>query len=627
MSLISKTTKALGPAGTLARHWDAFEFRDDQLELALAVAAALDDRAKLAAEAGTGTGKTLAYLVPVLLWGGKTIVSTATKTLQEQIIDKDLPRLTGLMGLKIDACLVKGRRNYLCRHRLEKSIRDGRLEAYLGQKLDAWAEVSENGDIAEVDFLVEDDPVWLRLTASSDMCLGPGCDFFGNCFITRLRRRAAAARLVVVNHHLFMADLALRQTGHGQVLPESEAVVFDEAHELEEAATSHFTVTVSDLRIHDLMTDLAETLPEPARAKAMSLGPTAAELFTTLLAPVESADRFPLTDAVLTAEVRAKGEALSRLLETLGAQAEALGVEGAALARRAQELADGLRMILNRLEPDYVYYAERMRRGLALRAAPVETAALLNRLLFSQAKAFVFTSATLDPPRFRERLGLGGPTEELVLASPFDFENNSRLYVPAEMPPPASPNFAPACADEMERLVNISRGRAFLLFTSFRNLDYVHRLLAPRLTFPTLKQGSAPKALLIEEFLRREGAVLFATATFWQGVDIPGPSLSLVAIDKLPFAPPDDPLIAARIDRLRALGVNPFLDYQVPAATLGLRQGLGRLIRQSTDTGILAVLDTRLFTKSYGRLILDALPPSPVVRSLDEIAAWAEERL
>ncbi len=625
---MQKTIKILGPAGVLAQNWPGFEAREGQVEMAEAVARTLEEAGRAAIEAGPGTGKTLAYLVPVLLSGLKTTISTATKNLQDQIFDKDLPFLDQQLSLKKDACLVKGRQNYLCRRRLKRSSAQGLLDPFVGQKLEIWAGVSASGDKAEVDFVPENDPLWAGLTTGSDQCLGPECPFFEDCFITRLRRRAARARVVVVNHHLFMADLALRQGGFGQVLPESEAVIFDEAHEVEAAATSHFSVSVSDLRLNDFIQDLTQNLPPQGfTGLLISLKRAVDELFRALAQPGE---RYPLSDALLSATNLKKGQVLIEALAQ--AQSAALekaldAEEGLALAGRAEALADGLKMILGRLEGEYVYYAERLKRGLSLKAAPVEVAGVLNQTLFSRPKALIFTSATLDPPRFRARLGLPGPAEELILASPFDFAAQSLLYVPEAMPLPQAPGFAEAAADQMAALVDITQGRAFLLFTSNRNLEAVHRLLSPRLSWPCLKQGQAPKAHLIEEFMNQEGAVLMATASFWQGVDVLGPRLSLVVIDKLPFAPPEDPLVAARIQRLRSLGEEPFWSYQVPEAVLSLRQGLGRLIRSGRDKGVLAVLDVRLFKKNYGQTILKALPPSPVVRDLGAVKRWAGEKL
>ena len=627
MSLERRTIEVLGPDGVLARDWPAFEGRPGQLEMALAVGRALQSQGRVVVEAGTGTGKTLAYLVPVLLAGQKTIISTATKNLQDQIVAKDLPGLSRFLAGEVEACLVKGRLNYLCRRRLAASLGQGRVDAYLGRKLEAWVQASLSGDRAEVDFLAESDPLWALLTTASDGCLGQECAFFEDCFITRLRRRAAAARLVVVNHHLFMADLALRQGGFGQVLPESEAVVFDEAHELEEATTAHFSTAVSDLRLESLIHDLAAARPGGGLGTVGPLAVATEDFFQAIPRPGE---RSPLTEEVLTPDLLDRGERLADLLllaaETGREEIKDSG-EAAALAQRARSAADDLRMIIGRLEPDYVYFAEPLARGLALKAAPVEVADILGRALFRKSRAFVFTSATLAPPHFRERLGLDRGVEELAFPSPFDFAAQSRLYVPARMPLPQAPEFPAAVADEMEALVKISRGRAFLLFTSHRNLEAVFGLLAPRLGFPVLKQGQAPKAALVEEFLRREGSVLLATASFGQGVDVAGPALSLVAIDKLPFAPPDDPLVVARAERLRALGLDPFGHYQLPEAILSLRQGLGRLIRSSRDAGLLAVLDVRLFTKNYGRIILEALPESPVIRDLGELERWARKRL
>ena len=626
MSLETRTIKVLGPAGTLSRAWPAFEPREGQLDMAAAAARALETRGRLVVEAGTGIGKTMAYLVPVILSEQRTIISTATKNLQDQIYEKDVPFAADHLGRRLDVCLVKGRRNYLCRRRFDQARIKNRIDPFLAVKLAAWAEVSPFGDRAEVDFLGENDPVWLHLIASSEQCLGSECDQFNDCFVTALRRRAAKARIVVANHHLFMADLALKQNGRGQVLPESEAVVFDEAHELEQAASNHFTAVTSDLKLYDLLADLAETLPTRQTGEMIPVLERAVTgLFRLLTRPGE---RYPLTDRLLTKEVDQAAVQLADLLE--GAAETSLNLaddEGQGLAARCYTARDDLNLILGRLEPGFVYYAQRLTRGLSLKAAPVEVAELLGRLLFKQARAFVFTSATLDPVRTTAALGLPGPVDQFSFASPFDYENNSRLYVPRKMPLPNSPDFPEAAAEEMARLVELTRGRAFLLFTSRRNLDAVHAILSQRLAFPCLKQGQAPKVKLVQDFIAQPGSVLFATASFWQGVDVPGPALSLVAIDKLPFAPPDDPITAARIDRLKSLGREPFREFQLPEAALTLRQGLGRLIRSRSDRGVLALLDVRLVTKGYGKTIQRQLPPSPVVRDIDLLRDWVDREL
>lgn len=657
----------LGPRGPLSAALARYEHRPEQLEMARAVERAFRERRFLLAEAGTGTGKTLAYLVPAVLSGRKVVVSTATKTLQDQIFFKDLPLLQERVGLEFDATLLKGRGNYLCLHRLERLTQEvdvgalppppagllgSREEVALLPQVRAWAERTESGDRAELD-LPESFSGWERLSSTSQTCLGQRCPLYEDCFVTRARRRAEAADVVVVNHHLFFADLSLRSSGRGEgVLPRYDAVIFDEAHALEDAATPHFGFHVSSHQVEDLCRDAVGALGH-GDVRAGMLDALAARLRSHAEAFFHAVPRAVGLERGEGREgsVRLTPPAIERLGSLVGALTDSLAAlasfaseveepDVAALGRRGEELTEALSFISNAVSPDYVYWAEGRGRGLALRAAPIDIARELQGRLYGGVDTVVFTSATLTAEGrfdfFARRVGLltgadgeegageGGPAEpplQVSVPSPFDYERQAALYVPAHLPEPNQPGFAEAVADELVALAEVTGGRAFALFTSLRNMEQVYQLARERLPYQVLLQGERPKAALLEAF-RREPSVLFAAHSFWEGVDVPGDALSLVVIDRLPFASPGDPLVAARIHQLQERGLEPFGHYQLPQAAISLRQGFGRLIRTREDRGAVAVLDKRLRTKSYGRAFLRSLPRTRRFGERDALAAW-----
>ncbi len=624
----------LGPGGLLARRLPSFEYRREQLEMARAVAAAIEQGGQLVVEAGTGVGKTLAYLVPALLSRRKVVVSTGTKALQEQLFFKDIPLLRQHLPVPFRAAYMKGRANYVSRRRLREFLRNPSFrhpsEASHLEAIQRWVRETATGDRAELADLPDDYAPWNEFAATSDHCWGTKCDAYWDCFVTKMRQQAAEADLVVVNHHLFFADLAVKGTGFGEVIPPAEVVIFDEAHQVEEVATQYFGRQVSSARVEDLFRDLSKylrtaKLHEPA-------------LDAALLELVGRRDRFfarftgregerrrlrrPALEALdaprLAADLKATLDLIAAILEHLAVRTE----DTDAFARRARSIGEDLAFVVAADDPGYVYWSEQRRRAVFLTASPVAVEGELSRRLFAGGGTLVFTSATLATDGtldyFKGRLGIPDEAPGLILGSPYDYRSQAVLYLP-DLPEPASPGFVAAAAAEIERILEVTRGRAFLLFTSHRVMREVFQVLRGRLPYRCLLQGEAPKSHLLEEF-RRGRAVLFATQSFWEGVDVPGEALSCVVIDKLPFASPSEPIVEARIERIAAEGGNPFMAYQVPAAVLSLKQGLGRLIRTSSDRGVLSILDRRLTRSAYGRVFLDSLPPVPITRDLRDVA-------
>jgi len=613
---------------------------------------ALAEDQYLLVEAGTGTGKTLAYLVPAIVSGRKVVVSTGTKNLQEQIYHKDLPFLRERFFPDLRAAYMKGRGNYLCLRRFH-ALRDEMLlpEAALPDSdwavISAWAESTETGDRAELTGLPENHPLWPEICATADNCLGQRCPLLQKCFITRMKAEAYAADLVVVNHHLFCADLAVRGNRYAEVIPRYQAVIFDEAHQLEEVATNFFGLQVSSRRLSDLVGDLLRQV----RRRPDKLGEmpeavegldTAARTFFQL---VRRAIRGRRDNSVTRERYRA-ADVDERLRENHGRLKNRLIIvysglgrldphdeESQALAERARSVEEDLDFLAAADEPSYVFWRESRSGGVFLNASPIDVSREFETRLYPELRSAVYTSATLSVSGgftyLKSRLGLGDWAEELIVPSPFDYARQAVLYVPPHLPQPRHPEFTARAAEEIEALLELSEGRAFVLFTSYRNLHAVHDLLKDRVAFPLLVQGERPRTAMLDYFRRDVHSVLLATASFWEGVDVPGESLSCVIVDKLPFAAPDDPLVEARIEFLRDRGEDPFYSYQLPQAIIALRQGLGRLIRGRTDRGILAVLDARLLSRGYGRRFLESLPPCRCVHTREELteagrALWAE---
>ena len=630
----SPTASFFGPRGALSRALPAYEERPAQRELADAAHEVLRDGGTLLAEAGTGTGKTLAYLLPAVELGRRVVVSTGTKNLQQQLVDKDIPILARALGRDLNVAVMKGRANYLCLLRFGSFAKAGSFrhleEIPMFRAVEDWAPATDTGDRAEIEDLPDGVSFWREISAASENCIGQACTDFDACWVTRMRQRALEADIVVVNHHLLCADLAVKESSYGAVIPEYDTLIVDEAHLLEDVATQYFGQALSVHRFEDLCRDVERELTA-ARLDARELRVEVeavrrrAEGFFRLLAG-ERGQR--LREGWMNARLAEEAGALLMRLDGLKTailaqpeRPEALN----GLALRTQEINDRARFLMQAEDDAHVYFVESRGRTEILRATPIDVSSLLRELLFAQVRSVVLTSATLAVDGgfayLRERLGLT-PTRELTLASPFDFARQAVLYVPREMPEPQSPAFARAAARQVRELLDISRGRAFVLFTSYANLNAVAEQLAGDVPYPLLMQGEAPKPVLLDLFRRTENAVLLATSSFWQGVDVVGEQLSCVIIDKLPFASPADPVVGARIDRLRHRGGNPFADYQVPGAVLTLKQGLGRLIRSAADRGILAILDSRLLSRGYGRRFLESLPPARLVHELDDVRAF-----
>jgi ATP-dependent DNA helicase DinG len=640
-ALRHRVDEAFADDGPLALAIDQFEPRDGQRQMARAVADVLSDGGVLLAEAGTGTGKTMAYLVPAILSGQRVLVSTGTKNLQEQVYFKDLPVLEKALPGKFTATYMKGRANYLCLHRLQQFEASG--SAMPIDRISRWAQSTDTGDRAELEDLPEDSSLWAELSATADTCLGGECPQYQQCFVTRMRQRAAESDVVIVNHHLLCADAAVRKSTYGEVIPDCRHLVLDEAHQLEDVATQYFGLSVSNYRLDDLVRDCERLFNFGAIPDDDSEGRRA-------VARVADHSRAFFGGVAMSRRARGFGDermrigpdwfgdvvdhgvALIHALDGLEATMALAGGKADApeagrethedalsMARRAGEIRDDLRFMLAASDSDYVYFVEMRGRGVFLRAAPIDVSAIVQELLFDRMRATVLTSATLSVDESftyaRRRLGIKRAAE-IRVPSEFDFKSQSLLYLPRRMPPPKSPQFADAVAREVAEILRRSDGRAFVLFTSYAAMHAVYEMVLGTLPFPLLVQGTAPRSVLLARFRSTPNAVLFATSSFWQGVDVVGEQLSCVIIDKLPFASPGDPITAARIENITAQGGEAFNDYQVPLAILTLLQGLGRLIRHRSDRGVLAILDPRLRTMGYGRRFLQSFPPAPVAQDL-----------
>jgi ATP-dependent DNA helicase DinG len=653
----------LGPGGGLARAIPHYEDRAEQREMSAAVARALDDERPLIVEAGTGTGKTLAYLVPALASGKRVVVSTGTRALQDQIARHDVPLLRSILVRPFSAVVLKGVSNYVCRRKLAelgatnaaRKTPDVSIEALVD-----WAADSETGDRAEVEWLAEAAPLWADATTTPDARIGPRCPYFERCFVTQARRLAEHAQLVLVNHHLYFADRALRASSSGaRILPDHDAVIFDEAHQLEDVATEHFGARISTHKLAELVRDAELVLAGMPLWTGRAADDTIrtveragialfAQLRVALAADAAYDGRVPLPAGLFEhAERQLAWFKLDTALEDLARTAEAEsepppephaephgdaepdGESGAraalsGVARRARALRDDLAMIAEQRHRSHVYWGETRPTGTFLTASPIDVADLIRRHILRAGPTPVLTSATLTAAGSfdytRRRLGLDD-ADELVVASPFDYTRQAMLYVPRDLPP-ATEGFSAAAAARTLELLAITHGRAFLLFTSHRTLREAAGRLAG-MPFPRLVQGDGPRAGLIDRFRATPNAVLLGTSSFWEGVDVPGDALSLVVIDKLPFAPHTDPLIAARMQATAEAGLDPFAAIQLPAAAIALKQGFGRLIRRRDDRGIVAILDGRIVTRGYGRVFLDSLPGGlPRSSALEQVRRW-----
>ncbi len=663
------------PGGVLAHRHPAYEFRRGQLQMAQAVEQALEEKRHLIVEAGTGTGKSLAYLLPVIRSGRRVIISTGTKNLQEQLFYKDIPFLEhALFGeaasgdessnRRLSVCYMKGRNNYLCRKKLydltDQPVLSGLQEIGQYRAIAAWEKTTATGDRAELAELPEASALWHKLDARAEACLGQKCSEWERCFITEMRRRGMESDIIIVNHHLFFADLAIKLQAEGApdagILPDAAAVIFDEAHELEDVAGNYFGISVSNLRVEDLARDVEASLQHNHMMSASLSGALGSlreksQFFFSLLPPGEGRFAFESRREFLEEngdEFLALNQALTRLageLEGLSQKPE----ETLNFMLRAQELQVQLAFAMESDDRNTVFWIERRggrgrtnapqrhpsaslragsgtgnntetsqgsradggRQNVFLQATPIDVGPILRECLWSKLECAVLTSATLAVgggfEYIRRRLGIEHARES-VLPSHFDYESQALFYVPPDLPDARTPQFTAKAAERIRKLLEITRGRAFVLFTSYAQMNDIYQRLVGELEFPVLRQGDAPKSVLLEEFRLTPNAVLFATSSFWQGVDVQGEQLSCVIIDRLPFAVPSDPVVAARVKAIDADGGNAFFQYQVPAAVITLKQGFGRLIRSLHDRGLLVLLDNRILKKQYGRVFIESLP-------------------
>lgn len=630
-----------GPGGWLERAHEAYEFRGSQLEMAELVEEAFKRKQHAIVEAGTGTGKTLAYLLPAIRSGERVVISTATKSLQEQLFTKDIPFLQKHFAPNLKAAVMKGRGNFLCRQKVRlmegQPILKGLDEVDWFTQIKQWEKVTETGDRAELTFLPDDAELWGKLDARRDTCTGQKCPEFQNCFLTWMHQRAREADIVIVNHHLFFADLAIRQDDFGSILPDYSAVIFDEAHEIEDVASDYFGRQISNYRFEELARDAENVLrmkglASPPIVKRCTQLKERTRNFFDAFPPREG--RFPFEQAERAAFVEQNREAydsLAAAVKRLEAELTALPSkpdEVLAVARRAFELRGELTFLLESNERNYVYWFERRNKGVFLAATPIDVSQILKEKLFAQFDTVVLTSATLaigDHFDFiKQRLGVEMARTK-KLASEYDFRSQAVLYIPSQMPDVRDPNFAAGAAEEIARLLGISQGRAFCLFTSYSQMGQVCERVSRMVDYPVFVQGTAPRSTLLEKFRTTPHAVLFATASFWQGVDVPGEQLSCVIVDRLPFAVPTDPVVAARVRALKEDGRDAFAEYQVPEAVLALKQGFGRLIRARSDRGILAILDNRIQRMRYGKIFLESLPEYTVTQEIAEVERFMQK--
>jgi ATP-dependent DNA helicase DinG len=645
--------KIFGKDGLISKYHKDYEYRPGQVKMADAVLRAFEEKKHLIVEAGTGTGKTLAYLVPAIAaalgQNRRIIISTGTKNLQEQLMEKDIPFLQKILPKKFSASYMKGRSNYACLYRVKKAETQPILESLdefdSFQQISRWTRDSETGDRAELIDLPENLSYWSQINAKGETCIGQKCSDFETCFITRMRQRAEEADIVIVNHHLFFADLNIRGNEYGRVLPDYSAVIFDEAHLIEDIAADYFGFQVSSFQLDELVRDVAN-LPITDVAINRDLTKQCgritgfADQFWARFSQGRGQDgRFPLIQGSF-AQKNNKGEieatplgeayfALDNALERLEATLDNLktdeSTEIESVIRRTRQARFDLDFVCTQAEKNYVYWLERRGKGMFLRASPIDVSSLLQDKLFDKVETVVMTSATLSSSGkfdfIKNRLGMEDEkTDTLLAPSSFNYEKQALVYLPKTMPEPSSPHFINAAANEIVKLLQVTQGRAFVLSTSLTSMNALYELVSLRVDFPCFVQGSMAKAGLLERFKKTPNAVLFATSSFWQGVDVQGEQLSCVIIDKLPFAVPTDPIVAARTRFIDENGGKSFFDYSVPQAVITLKQGVGRLIRSASDKGVIAILDSRLRTKGYGKDFLSSLPRMRITAELKDVS-------
>ncbi|QQR90951.1 MAG: ATP-dependent DNA helicase [Myxococcales bacterium] len=633
MSLLSDLLSQTGP---IARSVSGYDHRPSQLEMAETVAQVLQYGGVSLIEAGTGTGKTLAYLLPAFLSEKRVVVSTATKVLQDQIINKDIPLLEQALGSDLRALPIKGLSNYVCKRRYRNFIQSSEFfdsrYAQDTELVQRWMDAAVYGEISELKQLKENSLLWPKINSGTDTRIGARCSFFEECFVTQLRRSAEHAQVLVVNHHLFFADLASKGPNNNGILPPYDAVIFDEAHQIEDVATEFFGVRVSSHHLETLIRDLVQSqfyLDERGAFELLfrQVERCFSECFSLLPKNREiDSQRFEISVEHFSDAVQKKMFELDDALDALQSRCDNYSKKHAIAAqfvKRIRNLRDDISLISEGGNRDHVIWAEQKSRSLAIGASPIDISYVFRSQVLERNEAVVCTSATLSSSSsfkfIRQRLGIEEEVDEKIIESPFNFQEQVILYVNENMELPNTATYNQSIAEEIISLIELSKGGAFVLCTSLKSMHELHTLCAKRLGFKCLMQGQASKNELLSEFKKDANAVLFGSGSFWEGVDVPGAALRLVIIDKLPFAVPTDPLLVARAKAIEERGASPFMDYQVPSAALALKQGFGRLIRSKSDKGIVAVLDSRLVKKGYGKVLLRGLPSCPIIKNFDEL--------
>jgi len=635
---MSHSEEIFSPDGLLSKSLDGFRYRSQQQSMGVAVESSLQHNSQLIIEAGTGVGKTFAYLIPALLSGQKVVISTGTKHLQDQLYFKDLPTVLEILKLPVSTALLKGRANYLCLHRLEQHAprAEAHTRRFAGklQMLKEWSLATKSGEIAEVTRISEDDAIWPNVTSTVENCLGAECPSYQKCHVVKARQNAQKADVIIINHHLFFADLALKEEGFGELLPSADAFIFDEAHQLPELASTFFASTVSSRQFKDLVNDVVAAQLDEApdsnevREVTDALQKSLADFHLTLAGNI---GRKPWHEVVSVVKIEDQFDALCKSVNTLSDALLELSDRGKELMRcaeRCERIEKNLQIFSEETE-GVINWLENFKLGFKLHSTPLVVADSFQAFMQRYQCSWIFTSATLAVnekfDHFQQQLGLID-AETIMLDSPYDYETNTRLFLPAINLEPNDKNYTVAVVDAVLPLLEVNQGRAFLLFTSHRALRIAANHLQDHDDFALFVQGEAPRRELLSGFAKTEHAVLLGTSSFWEGVDIRGNALSCVVIDKLPFAAPDDPVLAGRLQALRQTGANPFMAYQLPQAVIALKQGVGRLMRDEEDYGVIVLCDPRLMSKPYGKTFIKSLPKIPLTSNLDNVINFLQLR-